>query len=205
MLETLHVKNLAIIDESEVTFAPGLNILTGETGAGKSVIIGSVNLALGGKADRDFLRKNADFGLVELTFSVTEEKQREALKRLDVYPEEDRVILSRKITDSRNICKVNGETVTTSLLKEIAGVLIDVHGQHENSALLSAKNHLKILDQYGGEGLRAEFENYAQAYEVYVALKKEYEAFLEESQNADKEIDFLRFEIAEIEGANLYV
>lgn len=114
MLQNLHVKNLALIDETEVDFRNGLNILSGETGAGKSIIIGSINLALGEKVQKEMLRENADYALVELIFSVTDEKQKELLRELDVFPENDEVILSRKIVNGRGVAKVNAESVPAS-------------------------------------------------------------------------------------------
>ena len=112
MLEHLHVKNLALIHEAEIDFTEGLNILTGETGAGKSIVIGSVALALGGKVAKDLVRPGADFGLAELVFSVTSERLKDRLKELDVIPEDGQIILSRKIMNGKSINKINGETVT---------------------------------------------------------------------------------------------
>ena len=132
MLTHLHVKNLALIREAEIDFTEGLNILTGETGAGKSIVIGSVSLALGGKAPREMVRPGAEYGLAELVFLVNRGKQKEKLLELGIVPEEDQVIISRKISDGRSINKINGETVTLSQLKEAASLLIDIHGQHEH-------------------------------------------------------------------------
>ena len=150
MLQSLHVKNLALIDESEVEFGPGLNILTGETGAGKSILLGSVNLALGGRYSKDILRKGAQYGLVELTF-LPEERELTKLAALDIYPEEGAVVLTRRLMAGRSTCRINGETVTMSLLKQAAGILIDIHGQHEHQSLLYKKNQLQILDAFGGK------------------------------------------------------
>ncbi|MBP3926815.1 MAG: AAA family ATPase, partial [Clostridium sp.] len=137
MLYHLRVKNLALIDSAEVEFGEGLNILTGETGAGKSVIIGSVNLALGGKASKDFIRQGCDSAYVELVFSVEEGKKREALEKRGIDLDEDGLlIISKKITPARSISRINDETVTAARLREITGLLIDVHGQHEHQSLL---------------------------------------------------------------------
>ena len=132
MLQNLHVKNLALIDECEVEFSDGLNILSGETGAGKSIIIGSINLALGEKVQKEMLRDNEKPAFVELIFSVEDPKIIEALRELDVEVEDGCVILSRKITQSRAVGRVNGEAVSVSRMKEIAAYLIDIHGQHEH-------------------------------------------------------------------------
>ena len=146
MLQNLHVKNLALIDETEVDFGPGLNILTGETGAGKSILLGSVGLALGGRYSADMLRNGAGSGLVELTFSVDEERVREKLEALDIFPEDGMVTLSRKLMEGRSISRVNGENVSMSTLRDAAGILIDIHGQHDSRTLLNRKNHLALLD-----------------------------------------------------------
>ena len=151
MLVSLHVKNLALIQETEVFFGPHLNILTGETGAGKSIIIGSVGLALGGRGDRDLIRTGADYALIELVFQLEKEGQIEKVKKLDIPIEEDGlVILQRRIMPQRSISKVNGETVNARLLKELSGVLIDIHGQHDSQQLLQTKKHLEILDDFAG-------------------------------------------------------
>ena len=151
MLQYLHVKNLALIDEIEVEFGRGLNILTGETGAGKSIILGSVNLALGGRYTKDILRQGARYGLVELTFSVENERQIRKLKELDIYPEDGFITLQRRLMEGRSVSKINGETVQMATLKAVSSILIDIHGQHEHQSLLYKKNHLAIVDAFAGE------------------------------------------------------
>ncbi|WP_346708552.1 DNA repair protein RecN [Massilistercora timonensis] len=203
MLRSLHVKNLALIDEIEVEFGEGLNILTGETGAGKSIILGSVNLALGGRYTRDIIRDGADYGFVELTFEIRDPGQIERLKALDVFPEEGMVVLSRRLMEGRSVSRINGETVTMGLLREASAVLIDIHGQHEHQSLLYKKNHLEILDAFAreeGAGCRQAVQ---EAYRDYRACEKELEEVsMDESQRA-KEMAFLEFEVEEIEKAAL--
>lgn len=203
MLRSLHVKNLALIDEIEVEFGEGLNILTGETGAGKSIILGSVNLALGGRYTRDIIRDGADYGFVELTFEIRDPGQIERLKALDVFPEEGMVVLSRRLMEGRSVSRINGETVTMGLLREVSAVLIDIHGQHEHQSLLYKKNHLEILDAFAreeGAGCRQAVQ---EAYRDYRACEKELEKVsMDESQRA-KEMAFLEFEVEEIEKAAL--
>ncbi len=203
MLTHLHVKNLALIEEVEIDFSEGLNILTGETGAGKSIVIGSVGLALGDKFSREMLREGADYGLVELVFSVSRESQRQRLSELGVALEEDQVILSRKILDKRSINKINGETVPLSQLKETASVLIDIHGQHEHQSLLQKKKHLEILDEFAKEDLGAVKEELAQVYRLWRELReKQQEAELDEESRL-REISLLEFQLDEIEKAGL--
>ena len=152
MLVSLYVKNLALIDETEVYFGNGLNILTGETGAGKSIIIGSVNLALGAKAEKDMIRTGADYALVELVFHVEKEKQLEEIRSLELPVEEDgTVILQRRIMPGKSLCKVGGETVSVKQVRALAEILIDIHGQHEHQSLLKAARQLEILDEYAKE------------------------------------------------------
>ena len=203
MLENLHVKNLALIDEQEVTFLPGMNILTGETGAGKSIIIGSINLALGAKADKDYIRTGAEYALVELTFSLNE-KQLSEMKEMDLPVEEDgTLLLQRKITSGRSICKVNGETVSSGQLKALSGSLLDMYGQHEHQSLLKPAAYKKMLDDYIGEKAVKLKERLKDMLSDYRKIKEELE-----EQNADeavraREAKLLEFEIQEIEDAGL--
>lgn len=203
MLQNLHVKNLALIDEIEVEFQDGLNILTGETGAGKSIILGSVNLALGARYHKDILRPGAEYGFVEITFHLENERQKQRLRELDIYPEEGMVTLSRRLMQGKSVSRINGETVTTGLLKEAASILIDIHGQHEHQSLLYKKNHLDLTDAYAKDLIKDEKERTAKAYQEYRSCQKKLaESQSDESQRA-KELDFLRFEVREIREAGL--
>ena len=202
MFKELYVKNLALIDEIRVPFSEGLHVLTGETGAGKSILLGSVNLALGGKYTSDMIRHGAEYGYVELTFVVEKEEQLAWLKEKDIFPEEGMVILSRKLLDKRSVCKINGETVPASLVREVASFLIDIHGQHEHQSLLYKKNHLSILDAYAKDGAELR-SKVAREYDEYQSLKKEYDAANTDEKQRNKEIGFLEYEIHEIESANL--
>ena len=203
MLQYLHVKNLALIDEIEVEFGRGLNILTGETGAGKSIILGSVNLALGGRYTKDILRQGTRYGLVELTFSVESERQIRRLKELDVYPEDGFVTLQRRLMEGRSISKINGETVQMATLKAVSAILIDIHGQHEHQSLLYKKNHLAIVDAFAGEETKKQKEKVAETWQQYKGKIRELsEAGTNGSERA-KELAFLKFEVDEIVRAEL--
>ena len=203
MLVNLHVKNLAIIDEVEVDFSENMNVLTGETGAGKSIIIGSVNLALGGKFTGDMIRTGADQALVELLFTVDRPEQREALEALGVTVDGEDVLISRKLMQKRSVCRVNGETVTQSLIKKIAGILIDIHGQNEQQSLLHMSKHMEILDRYGKEKLAQALQEFGKHYRNY----RNIQAGLEEGQIPEeerlREISFLQYELQEITEAKL--
>lgn len=208
MLQSLHVKNLALIDEAEVDFTEGLNILSGETGAGKSIIIGSINLALGEKVQKEMLRESASDGgtepaLVELIFSVTDPKQKEQLEQMDVFLEDDEVILSRRITGGRGTAKVNAESVPASKMREIAAVLIDIHGQHEHQSLLSKKKHLDILDEYAKEALEEPKKRLQENYREYRRLTEEWDSAAVDEEERLREMSFLEYEIHEIEEAGL--
>lgn len=202
MLHNLHVKNLALIDEAEVDFSKGLNILSGETGAGKSIIIGSIGIAIGGKVSKDMVRKDADYALVELVFSVGDEV-RQKLADMDIPMEDDQVILTRRISGGRPIAKINSESVSAAKLKEAAALLIDIHGQHEHQSLLNQKNHLQILDAYAKKEFKGLKETLSAAYHEYISIKNELkEASLDTEQRA-RELSFLQYEVEEIENAAL--
>lgn len=205
MLQNLHVKNLALINETEVDFKEGLNILSGETGAGKSIIIGSINLALGEKVQKEMLRENADYALVELIFSVTDPRQKELLKELDVIPENDQIILSRKIVNGRGVAKVNSESVPVSKMKAIASVLIDIHGQHEHQSLLSKRKHLEILDDYAKEELADWKQKVRASYQEYRRIEEELAHADVNEEERLRELSFLEYEVREIEEAGLEI
>lgn len=203
MLQNLHVKNLALIDEVEVDFGPGLNILTGETGAGKSIILGSVNLALGGRYNADMLRKGARFGLVELMFSIENQELIRQLEEMDIFPEDGMLILSRKLMEGRSVSKINGETVTMGVLRDVASLLIDIHEQHEHQRLLNKRNHLTFLDVYAKEQVEKPKQKMALAYRAYQEYSRRLEASGMEEKERRKEIDLTEYELHEIESAHL--
>jgi len=201
LLLNLHVKNLAIIDEIEVDFAEGLDVLTGETGAGKSIIIGSINMAIGGKAPKDIIRKGAAFALIELLFSVDTEEQKKYLEEHGIITEDNEVLISRKFTKGRGINRINGESVPASVLKQAAAVLIDVHGQNEQQSLLYKREHMGIVDRYAREaGIDTE---YAEAYSSYKKLIEQRDSENIPEEERLREISFMEYELEEIESAAL--
>ncbi|WP_143321407.1 DNA repair protein RecN [Clostridium sp. HBUAS56010] len=204
MLSELHVKNFALIEKADVEFKEGLNVLTGETGAGKSIIIGSVTIALGGKVPKDSIRKGADYAYIELIFTVSDPEKLRLLKELDVYPDRDgTVIISKKIMPSRSLSKINDETVTAGKLRDITGLLIDIHGQHEHQSLLYKSKHLEILDRYQDKKSHNLKENIAGTYREYQRLKERLSSFALDEEARLREMDFIRYEIEEIENAEL--
>lgn len=203
MLQTLYVKNLALIDEVEVDLQNGLNILTGETGAGKSIIIDSISFALGEKVDKHMLREREEAGYVELIFSHLSDSVVAQLRALEIEPEDDTVILSRKITGGRSVAKINGESVPASRLKEAAACLIDIHGQHEHQSLLHASKHLEFLDDYAGAELEEKKRSLAGAYKAYTGCKKQLEEQCTDKEEQARELSFLEYEVSEILAAKL--
>lgn len=203
MLQTLYVKNLALIDEVDVELQEGLNILTGETGAGKSIIIDSISFALGEKIDRNMLREKNGAGYVELIFSHLSDAASERLRAMDIEPEDDTVILSRKITGGRSVAKINGESVPASRLKDAAACLIDIHGQHEHQSLLHAAKHLEFLDDYAGAELKEKKRVLADSYKHYTALQKQMEEQCTDKEEQERELSLLEYEVSEILAAKL--
>lgn len=203
MLQNLHVKNLALIDETEVDFGPGLNILTGETGAGKSILLGSVGLALGARYSADMLRNGAGSGLVELTFSVEDERLRKRLETMDIFPEGDTVTLSRRLMEGRSVSRINGETVNMAVLKDVASMFIDIHGQHDNQTLLHRKNHLALLDLYAGSEIRPVKQEMAEAYRKYQEICRQEEASALDEEGRRRELSLAEYEVNEIDEAAL--
>ena len=203
MLRNLHIKNLALIREIDIDFAEGLNILTGETGAGKSIIIDSVNLALGGRAVRSLVRDDADYGLVELLFEVDDAETIASLREMDVDPEDGVILISRKMKGTRSIFRINGETRPHGDVRECASLLLDIHGQSEHQKLLGSEHQLSLLDAYGRDEISLARERVAAEYSIYSALKKklESEEMSEEERNRQK--SFLEFEVNEISSAGL--
>lgn len=203
MLQTLYVKNLALIDEMEIELKDGLNILTGETGAGKSIIIDSISFALGEKVDKHMLREKEETGYVELIFSDLPESVIRQLCALEIEPEDGTVILSRKITGGRSVAKINGESVPAARLKEAAGCLIDIHGQHEHQSLLHPLKHLEYLDDYASAELAEKKTALAEAYKTYTSCKKQLEEQCTDKEEQARELSFLEYETSEILAAKL--
>ena len=203
MLQNIHIKNIALIDEIDIDFAEGLNILTGETGAGKSIIIGAIGIALGGRFSDELLRDKNKDGLLELTFSVENEKLIAELDELGVAPDEEgRLVIQRKLAaNGRTVNRINGETVNVSVLKNVSAELINLHAQHEQQTLLKPAEHLKLLDAFGAEKISALKEKVAKLYREYDTVRKELGSSEMDEGERLKEADFLEYQIREIETA----
>ncbi|MDO5345931.1 MAG: DNA repair protein RecN [Lachnospiraceae bacterium] len=205
MLQSLHVKNMALIQEEEVSFGEGLNILTGETGAGKSIIIGSVNVALGTGSFKDYVPEGAQYALVELSFTTENRNVLHKMEEQEIPVEDGQIIISRKYQNGRSISRVNGETVNLSFVRELAADLIDIHGQHQHQSLLYSRNHLLILDEFAREDLGQRREVCERACQEYRQICGRLQKAQEEGADRAKQIDFLNYEIEEIREAGLRI
>ena len=205
MLLNMHIKNIALIDDIDIGFEDRLNILTGETGAGKSIIIGSLGIGLGGKFQKDLLRDEAQDGLVELMFTVDSDDIRRQLIEIDIDPgEDDEILISRRLSPSgRCINRVNDNTVTTGKLKELSAILIDLHAQHEQQNLLKASKHLEILDKFGGSLIQEKKQAVAELHSKYVDIANRIREDNMDEDEKNRQMDYLSYRIEEIEAAAL--
>ena len=202
MLNRLIIRNIALIEALEVELADGLNVLSGETGAGKSIIVDSLNLVLGERADREMIRTGAGKAVVEAWFSDVPDSVNAILDAQQIEREDD-LVLSRELSaEGRNVCRINGVLVTLAVLKSISDALVDIHGQHEHQSLLHEKNHIAILDSFD-ERIAAAAEQTAAAYDGYTAVTKRLRALFGSDGDRERRIDILRFQIDEILSANI--
>ncbi len=205
MLTELRIQNFAIIDRLELKFGPGLIILTGETGAGKSIILDAVTMLIGGRAETTVIRTEAEHAFVEGLFSLKgpeKEALHEILKREELLDDENYVTLTREVRrEGRSIARVNGRTVNVSLLKELGALLVDIHGQSEHLSLLDTRAHLGLLDRYADVG--AVLSEYRQSYHKLLAVRRELKELRQAQADAERRIDFLTYQAEEIEAAKL--
>lgn len=202
MLRELSIKNFAIIEDLTVGFVEGLTVLTGETGAGKSIIIDAVQLLAGGRGSQEFIRHGAKKAELEGLFAISSENHSAYQKCAEagIEIEEGMVILRRDLNDNgKSVCRVNGKLVPLSLLREIGATLIDVHGQHESQELMDDKRHISLLDQFAGEDIDPLKERYSKEYSAYRELKKELAAISLGEQQVAQKIDLFSFQIKEID------
>ena len=206
MLLGLHVKNFAIIDEVELDFRDNLNILSGETGSGKSILIGSLNCALGGRVSKEMIRKDAEFAYVELCFRSEDECVKRVFEKYELPEDDGQILISRRIMQNgRSVVKVNGEPTTQAAVKELAEYLLDVHGQHEHQSLLYKKNHLEILDRFAKKQEESVLPALREAYQEYSRCKKALQEEQVDEAARQREISLLEYECNEIEAAELSV
>ncbi len=203
MLRSIYVRNLALIDEEEILLEDGLNILTGETGAGKSILIGSVSAALGAGSLKDLVKEGSDTASVELTFETQSPAVAALLDQMELPRMDGCVLISRSYRNGRSISRINGEVATLQKVSEIAALLIDIHGQHEHQSLLYPKYHLELVDSYADQRIEQIRQSCKEHYHAWKESARKLEQALTEEKDRTKQIDFLSFEIGEIEDAAL--
>ena len=206
MILEMYMKNCALIEESRLTINSGLNILTGETGAGKSIIIEALGLCLGEKYDRSFLRKGTDKGVCEILVSSKSSNLKEVLDKYDIDYDDDEIIITRVIySDGKSVARINGRTVKVSILKEVACTIVDLHSQHQNQVLLNKDTHIRFLDLFGEKDIQKLKANYKESYNEFNKIKKELNDLNENKDDMEiqREIDLIKFQINEIDAANL--
>ena len=205
MLTHLSIKNIAVIDNAQVDFADGFNILTGETGAGKSIIINSLNILSGYRASKELIRSGEQSARVDGIFTVTDEIKTEISNLIGIEAEDNEILISREFNlDGKNSVRINGSPVTLSMLKEIGPLLVNIHGQHDSASLLSKKSHMGFLDEFGGEKLLTALKEYTEAYTEYKEVKAELEKLDTDETEKERRMDLLKYQIEEIEVANLF-
>lgn len=201
MLKNVYIKNLALIEEADIDYSNGLNIMTGETGSGKSIIITALNTALGEKANKSMIRTGADHGIVELSFLTSDPRVLEVLKQQGITTEDGQIVISRKITMDNSTTRINGESVTLAFLRSVTDLLVDVHGQHDHQSLLDPSRHLQIIDDFGGEPIQKLLFELQKSYDQYRAIRLQYQEFNLDEESLSKEIDLLKHEQKEITDA----
>ena len=203
MLLELHVKNLALIEQVDLEFFAGLTVLSGETGAGKSILIDSINLALGAKVGKDVVRAGADFAYIELLFCINDRLKLDAIRKMDIEVGEDGLItMSRKISKQKNVLRVNGEVIAAAKGRKLMSLLIDIHSQHESYGLLEVSKQLQLIDLFAEDRIKEVKDDIKEEYQNYKAIEEKLSEALEENLRK-REIEFLKYEIEEIEDAQL--
>ena len=196
MITTLHIQNIGIIDDLNVELGNGFNVFTGETGAGKTLIIDAINIISGGRFSKEMIRKGADFSFIELNLYLPGNE----------LAIDDNIIVSREINlNGKNQCKINGRMVTVAELKEFMNSIIDIHGQNDNQKILNPKYHIKYLDNYGGDKIKTNLDSYKELYKKYVEIKTALKENLGDDKERQRELDLLQYQFDEIDKANLKI
>lgn len=205
MLLELTIQNLALIDDLTISFGEGFNILTGETGAGKSIVVDAVNLVLGERADRDLISIGADRARIQALFDVSDNQPvMDVLRQFEIETEDDLLIISRELTTAgKNICRICGHIVPLSTLKQISSLLLDIHGQHEHQSLMDDKRHLSFLDNFAGKTIEEDLLRVKESYHAYRAIQSELNKLKTDASERERRIDMLSFQFQELKGAEL--
>ena len=204
MLLNVHIKNIALIDDANVNFTDNLNILTGETGAGKSIIMGALKIGMGDKLPKDIVREAGKEGFCQLLFLVDDEAVLEQIRQLGVEPTEDgEILITRRIVNSRTINTINDMAVTAARLREVSALLIDMHTQHQQQTLLKKNEHMKLLDKFGRVAIEPLKREVAQRHAEYTELVDQMDKLSMDEAERSRRAEFLKYQIAEIESANV--
>ena len=204
MLLNVHIKNIALIDDANVNFTDNLNILTGETGAGKSIIMGALKIGMGDKLPKDIVREAGKEGFCQLLFLVDDETVLEQIRQLGVEPTEDgEILITRRIVNSRTINTINDMAVTAARLREVSALLIDMHTQHQQQTLLKKNEHMKLLDKFGRAAIEPLKREVAQRHADYTELVDQMDKLSMDEAERSRRAEFLKYQIAEIESANV--
>lgn len=204
MLLNVHIKNIALIDDANVNFTDNLNILTGETGAGKSIIMGALKIGMGDKLPKDIVREAGKEGFCQLLFLVDDEAVIEQIRQLGVEPTEDgEILITRRIVNSRTINTINDMAVTAARLREVSALLIDMHTQHQQQTLLKKNEHMKLLDKFGRAAIEPLKREVAQRHADYTELVDQMDKLSMDEAERSRRAEFLKYQIAEIESANV--
>lgn len=206
MLRQLYIKNVAVIDEAEVTFGEGLNVLTGETGAGKSIVIDSINMIMGERGGRELVRHGEKNALIQAEFESADKKASEIAENYDAEVIDGEILLARKIGENgKSNCRINSVLAPSGALREIGTQLLDIHGQHDNQALLSQAKHIGFLDSFAKDTVADAKAEYQKLYEEYTAISKKLNALVQGEAERLERIEFLTFRTDELEKANLQI
>lgn len=203
MLSSIHIENIALISSLDIDFSKGFSVFTGETGAGKSIIIDSIGFALGNRTDKDIIRSGETSAAVEAMFCDLSKETVEKCRAVGIEPDEDGCIFIRRVinSDGKGSVRINGRQIPVSLLREISGYLANIHGQHHNGELLNPDKHINLLDAYGENSVF--LTQYFEIYREYVALKKKLSSLELDEKEKKRRIDILKFQVAEIKKAKL--
>lgn len=203
MIKTLRIKDFIIIDELEIEFGSGFNVITGETGAGKSIMINAIDLAFGARASKELVKTGKTKAVIELTLNLKESLPQNIIDDYAIEDYGNELIISREITESGSRSRVNGALVTQDLIKTLREMLIDIHSQHMTYTYIQPKHHIKLLDSYGDENHKTALEHYRDLYRTYTQVVKKLEELSNKSQLDEQQIEFLKFQIDEIESAQI--
>ena len=205
MLRTLDIENIAVIEKASVNFSDGLNVLTGETGAGKSIVVDSINAIMGERTSKELVRHNTDYGFVSAYFDDISKSICDKLSELGIeIDEENSLLLSRKISSNgKSLCKVNGKTVTVSMLKEISSLLVNVHGQHDSQALLNPDLQYTYIDMLLND--KSVLADYKNSFKKLIGVRRKLKSLANDESDKEKQLEILNFQIDELEAADIKI